>query len=120
MTSPQGIWFVYRSHYEGLLSKRIRRLTAPSILAWFQDKITEARTSLTPAEIADADFGGIVHGFGSLFEAAKKDSLHTPKTTGTSTSKAGPRTFASTSTRSACSPAMGRSSSPTSSSMTRR
>lgn len=81
MTSPQGIWFVYRSHYEGLLSKRIRRLTAPSILQWFQDKITEARTSLTPADIADADFGGTVHGFSSLFEAAKKDSLHTPKTT---------------------------------------
>ena len=81
MTSPQGIWFVYRSHYEGLLSKRIRRLAAPSILQWFQDKITEARTSLTPADIADADFGGTVHGFGSLFEAAKKDSLHTPKTT---------------------------------------
>ncbi len=65
----------------GLLSKRIRRLTAPSILAWFQDKITEARTSLTPESTADADFGGTVHGFGSLFEAAKKDSLHTPKTT---------------------------------------
>ena len=81
MTSPQGIWFVYRSHYEGVLSKRIRRLTAPSILAWFQDKITEARTSLAPAEIGDKDFGGTVHGFSSLFDAAKKDSLHTPKTT---------------------------------------
>ncbi len=24
------IWFVYRSHYEGVLSKRARRLKAPS------------------------------------------------------------------------------------------
>ena len=81
MTAPQGIWFVYRSHREGPLGKRVRRVAAPSILAWFQAKIEEARTSLTPHRVADADVGGPVHGLAALFEAAKKHSLHTPKST---------------------------------------
>ncbi len=81
MSAPDGIWFVYRTHYEGPLSKRVRRLAAPSILAWFQAKIEEARTSLTPADVGVAELGGPVHGLGSLFEAAHKHSLHTPKTT---------------------------------------
>lgn len=28
-------WFVYRTHYEGPLSKRVKRLKAPSVRAWF-------------------------------------------------------------------------------------
>src|SRR4051794_5914035 len=81
VTASDGIWFVYRSHYEGVLSKRVRRLEAPSILAWFQARIDEARTSLTPRDVADAELGGSVYGLGSLFEAVKEHSLHTPKTT---------------------------------------
>lgn len=81
MTAPQGIWFVYRSHREGPLGKRVRRIAAPSILAWFQAKIEEARTSLTPHRVAEADLGGPVHGLAALFEAAKQHSLHTPKST---------------------------------------
>jgi hypothetical protein len=80
MTASPGIWFVYRSHREGPLGKRVRRVAAPSILAWFQAKIEEARVSLHPARVADADLGGSVHGLGALFEAAHKHSLHTPKT----------------------------------------
>ncbi|MFT3766187.1 MAG: hypothetical protein QM820_11840 [Minicystis sp.] len=83
MTASQaqapGIWFVYRSHREGPLGKRVRRVAAASILAWFQAKIEEARTSLTPHRVADADLGGPVHGLAALFEAAKQHSLHTPK-----------------------------------------
>ena len=75
----QGIWFVYRSHRDGPLGKRVRRVDAPSILAWFQAKIEDARTSVAPRDVAAADLGGPVLGLGALFEAAKKHSLHTPK-----------------------------------------
>jgi hypothetical protein len=86
-TAPQapGIWFVYRSHHEGPLGKRVRRVAAPSILAWFQAKIDEARTSLTPHRVADADLGGPVPGLAALFEAAKQHALHTPKSSSTLT-----------------------------------
>ncbi|APR74927.1 Hypothetical protein A7982_00273 [Minicystis rosea] len=83
MTASQApaphIWFVYRSPHEGPLGKRVRRVAAASILAWFQAKIEDARTSLTPHRVADADLGGPVHGLAALFEAAKQHSLHTPK-----------------------------------------
>ena len=75
-----GVWFVYRSHYEGPLSKRVRRLPAPSVLAWFQAQIEEARTSLDPSKVGEEALGGPVHGLGTLFSAAKEHSLHTPKT----------------------------------------
>jgi hypothetical protein len=57
------------------LEARIRRLAAPSILAWFQD-ISRGLHPLALADIAAEDFWGTVHGFGSPFEA-KKDLLHT-------------------------------------------
>lgn len=81
MGNGKGIWFVYRSHYEGPLSKRVCRLDAPSILAWFQEKIADARGSSTPREVADADLGGSVYGFGSLLAAAKEHKLAAPKST---------------------------------------
>jgi hypothetical protein len=81
MMTSQSIWFVYRSPSEGPLGKRVRRLGAPSILAWFQARIEEARIALDPARCADVELGGPVLGFGAVLEAAKKLSLHTPKTT---------------------------------------
>lgn len=81
MSAPDGIWFIYRSPDEGPLSKRVRRLAASSVLAWFQAQIEEARTSLAPQDVAREALGGSVPGLGSLFEAAHKLSLHTPKTT---------------------------------------
>ncbi len=81
MSDPQGIWFVYRSHYEGPLSKRVRRLAAPSILAWFQAMIDETRVAITPAEIVNTALGGRVYGLATLFDKVKELSLHTPKTT---------------------------------------
>ncbi len=80
MSEKAGIWFVYRSHYEGPLSKRVRRLEAPSVLAWFQAQIEEARVAAQPGESVTAALGGPVHGFEAVFEAAHKHSLHTPKT----------------------------------------
>lgn len=80
MSDKPGIWFVYRSHYEGPLSKRIHRLDAPSVVAWFQAQIEEARVASQPGESAMRAVGGRVHGFQSVFEAAHKHSLHTPRT----------------------------------------
>ncbi len=80
MSEKPGIWFVYRSHYEGPLSKRVRRLEAPSVLAWFQAQIEEARVAEHPGESVAAALGGPVHGLPSVFEASHKHSLHTPKT----------------------------------------
>ena len=112
MSTSKGIWFVYRSHYAGPLSKRVCRLDAPSILAWFQDKIADARGAATPREVADAELGGSVYGFGTLLEAAKKHQLPAPKSTSarprcsrsTSTWREARRTSASTITRCASSP----------------
>lgn len=80
MNPSPGIWFVYRSHYEGPLSRRVRRLSAPSLLAWFRAKIDDARTSPSPGTVADADLGGAVYGLESFFLAVKEHTLHTPKT----------------------------------------
>jgi hypothetical protein len=81
MNASQGIWFVYRSHYEGPLSKHVRRLEAPSVLAWFQGMIEEARISIAPRDLSTSALGCRVHGLGGLFDAVKERSLHTPKTT---------------------------------------
>lgn len=82
MTESQaqpGVWFVYRSHYAGPLSRRVRRLAAPSILAWFQRKLEEARTAAEPHRVADKDLGGYVYGFGTVFKAAQEHDLPTPR-----------------------------------------
>jgi hypothetical protein len=81
MTASPGIWFVHRSHRDGPLGKRVRRLAVPSILAWFQAKIEEARTSIAPEDVGRLELGGRVHGLDKFFAEAKKHSVHTPKST---------------------------------------
>jgi hypothetical protein len=76
----QGIWFVHRSQRGDAPEKRVRVVEAPSVLGWFQAKIEEARISIAPGDLANAELGGPVRGLTALFEAAKKHSLHTPKT----------------------------------------
>jgi len=56
------IWFVYRTHYEGPLSKRVKKLNAPSVLAWFQKAIKNGGKGV------EKELGGRVYGFDSLFE----------------------------------------------------
>ena len=56
------IWFVYRTHYEGPLSKRVKKLNAPSVLAWFQKAIKAKGKGV------EKELGGGVYGFDSLFE----------------------------------------------------
>jgi len=56
------IWFVYRTHYEGPLSKRVKKLNAPSVLAWFQKAIEKKGKGV------EKELGGGVYGLDSLFE----------------------------------------------------
>jgi hypothetical protein len=79
MTNGSGIWFVYRSHYDGPLSKRVRRLKASSVLGWFQEKFEVARTAGEPRKVADHELGGYVYGFGTIFEAVKQHGLPCPR-----------------------------------------
>lgn len=76
-----AIWFVYRSHYEGPLSRRVRRLRAGSLLQWFQARVTEAHGAKSEDEarrISQDELGGSVYGFGTYFEAARKERLTPP------------------------------------------
>ncbi|MGV9770450.1 hypothetical protein [Streptosporangium sp. NPDC003464] len=73
--------FVYRSHYEGPLSKRVRRLPDATMLDWFRRGwaavVQEGHD--TEAWIA-AELGGPVYGFGTIFEAARRDGIAAPGT----------------------------------------
>src|SRR5262245_51189111 len=79
MDTAKGLWFVYRSHYEGPLSKRVRRLQAPSILDWFREKVIAARTSSDPHNLALEELGGYRYGVGAVFEAVRERRLQTPR-----------------------------------------
>ncbi|MDI1435029.1 hypothetical protein [Polyangium sorediatum] len=81
MSEAPGIWFVYRSHDEGPLSRRVRRLDAPSILAWFSEKMSDAKKAEDPQSVYEAELGGYVYGFGTVFEAVKEHGLLAPKST---------------------------------------
>lgn len=79
MSEANGVWFVYRSHYEGPLSRRIRRLDAPSVLGWFVQRMQDAAASDKPGEVYLEDLGGHVYGLGTIFEAVKEHGLRAPK-----------------------------------------
>jgi hypothetical protein len=81
MGKAQNIWFVYRSHYEGPLSKRVRSLSASSILEWFRAKIETARGSEEPSKVVREELGGYVYGFDTIFEAAREHRLPIPQST---------------------------------------
>ncbi|MER7283241.1 hypothetical protein ABT369_53315 [Dactylosporangium sp. NPDC000244] len=67
--------FVYRSHYEGPWSKRIRRLPDASVLDWFRRGWHE-----DPQTWPDAELGGYVYGLASIFRAAHEHNLPRPET----------------------------------------
>src|SRR6266536_2961200 len=88
VTSPRsGIWFVYRSLYEGMAGKRIRRLPGATVLAWFQrmwaatagvvDLDTDDRWAWAEERIA-AELDGEVYGLGSVFVSARERGLAMP------------------------------------------
>lgn len=81
MPEPDGVVFVYRSHYEGLLSKRIRRLPDRTVLNWFRRGWAVAAD---PSADLDAwvatELGGEVYGLESIFEEARDEELPAPST----------------------------------------
>lgn len=77
--SKPGIWFVYRSHYEGPFSRRIKRLDEPSVLAWMGRLMREAREADEPHDVYVKELGGTVYGLGTIFESTKENSLKTPQ-----------------------------------------
>jgi hypothetical protein len=78
-----GIWFVYRSPYEGPLGRRVRRLPDASPLAWFRrmwwttadeesfDQDADAYSWVE--EHIEADLGGSVYGLSWVFCALGDD-----------------------------------------------
>lgn len=76
--------FVYRSHKAGVLSKRVVKLPASSVLEWFARHIAEAASAGDVDRIGDAvrdELGGFVYGLSSLFDAAKEHALAPPGST---------------------------------------
>ena len=69
--------FVYRSHCEGQLSKRVRRLPDESVLNWFR----RGWHCDDPESWVENELGGDVYGLDSVFEAARKHGLSRPATT---------------------------------------
>ncbi|GIH15915.1 hypothetical protein [Rugosimonospora africana] len=69
--------FVYRSHYEGPLSRRVRRLPDRGVLDWFRRGWHEP----DPDAWADRELGGDVYGLWSVFAAAHEHELPMPETT---------------------------------------
>jgi hypothetical protein len=72
------VYFVYRSHYEGPLSKRVHQLPDETVLAWFR----RGWTCEDPETWVEAQLGGDVYGLDSIFEAAQEKDLPRPETTG--------------------------------------
>lgn len=74
------VTFVYRTHYEGALSKRVLRFEDASVLAWFQRVWARALTADDANALSRAELGGFVYGFSSLIEAIREKKIAAPKT----------------------------------------
>jgi hypothetical protein len=83
VSKSDGVVFVYRSHYEGLLSKRVRRLPDRTVLDWFRRGWAAAADPATNlgAWVA-TELGGRVYGLASIFQAAREHELPAPATAG--------------------------------------
>jgi hypothetical protein len=73
-----AVYFVYRSHYEGQLSKQVRQLPDETVLAWFR----RGWACEDPETWVETELGGDVYGLDSIFETAQEEDLPRPKTTG--------------------------------------
>lgn len=73
---PAGLTFVYRSHYDGPLSKRVVHLPHTSLLAWFR----EGWAAPDPRAFVRESLGGSVYGLASAFERARELGVPAPAT----------------------------------------
>src|ERR1051326_5164011 len=74
-----NLYFVYRTHYEGPLSKRVRRLPDPDVLSWFRRGWQAASDGAEMRDWVKAELGGGVYGLASIFEAVQEERLPLPK-----------------------------------------
>jgi hypothetical protein len=72
-----AVYFVYRSHYEGPLSKRVHTVPDETVLAWFQ----RGWRCDDPDAWVESELDGEVYGLASIFEASVDEDLPTPATT---------------------------------------
>ncbi|WP_436530913.1 hypothetical protein [Actinoplanes sp. HUAS TT8] len=70
--------FVYRSHYEGPLSKLVRRLPDATVLDWFRRNWERP----DPWNWIQDELGANVYGLSTIFEAAREHRLPPPADTG--------------------------------------
>lgn len=70
------MYFVYRSHYEGPLSKLVRRLPDETVLAWFQRGWASGSETWVEDEL-----GVDVYGLDSIFSKVRELDLPRPETT---------------------------------------
>jgi hypothetical protein len=70
------VYFVYRSHYEGPLSRRVRQVPDHGVLEWFR----RGWGCPAPWDWVEAELGGPVYGLASIFEAAGAKGLAPPET----------------------------------------
>jgi hypothetical protein len=81
VSESDGVVFVYRSHYEGLLGKRVRRLPDRSVLDWFRRGWAAAADPATDLHAWVAtELGGEVYGMATIFDAARERGLPAPAT----------------------------------------
>ncbi|SMC85770.1 hypothetical protein [Lentzea albidocapillata] len=71
------MFFVYRSHYKGPLSKLVRRLPDDSVLAWFQRNWRDP----DPGTVVERELGADVYGLHTIFDAALRHDLPVPAST---------------------------------------
>jgi hypothetical protein len=71
------VQFVYRSHYEGPLSKLVRRLPDATVLDWFR----RHWDSDEPRDWIEHELGADVYGLYSIFEEARDQHLPRPEST---------------------------------------
>jgi hypothetical protein len=71
---------VYRNHYAGPLSKHIVRFPDDSsVLGWFQRLWPLAQAAPDAHDLIEAQLGGRVYGFATIFEAAREHKLPPPR-----------------------------------------
>ncbi len=76
-----SVYLFYRTPYAGLLSRRLIKLRASSILEWFQqgwDQAMESDNDLN--DWVRDECGGDVYGLESIFEKARERNLDRPQT----------------------------------------
>lgn len=71
-----GVHFVYRTHYEGPLSLRVRQVPDAGVLDWFR----RGWGCDDGWAWVEAELGGAVYGLASIFEAARTEGLPRPDT----------------------------------------